>query len=126
MAFDGDVTHYGVDVASQVLINAAKLIEIGWTQGMSSCEKPDGTTAYCLAGAISESASCLIASGALDDKDPLKSYTAAMMRFVDSLPRPVEWSEIVRWNDAPERKKEDVLRALHHAAVFNKELCVAG
>lgn len=87
-------------ITKQILINARKLIEIGWTQHTSH-EVIDGVHCYCVSGAICRAAwdSCYAIA-----------TSNARLKFEKIINE-----NIPLWNDKPERTKEEVLAAFDKA-----------
>jgi hypothetical protein len=107
-----------------ILALAHALVDAGWTKGWPA-RRADGTSvaifdsdavAYCVSGAL------LVAAVNRLDLDPLKDWTGqpdwAVWRTADDLvvAALTLFSDPVDYNDAPGRRKRDVLRLLERAA----------
>jgi hypothetical protein len=107
-----------------ILALAHALVDAGWTQN-ATARRADGTATfsvdpnaavYCVSGAL------LVAAVNRLDLDPLKDWTGqpdwAVWRTADDLvvAALTLFSDPVDYNDAPGRRKRDVLRLLERAA----------
>lgn len=95
--------------AQQVLIEARKLLgsPYGWTKKQSArrIRVPHGgfTIAYCARGAVFAAAT------------RLSSRTDTRVRALNAVSSSIDGLNVIRWNDAPGRKKREVLAAFDDA-----------
>jgi hypothetical protein len=93
--------------ARGILLTAADLVDIGWTQGnyVVYGGKPGGPECYCASGAI-------IRAGYLDRLQATPQYREAF----DLFRRVIGTGNIVEWNDDPNRTQAEVSAKLREAA----------
>lgn len=102
---------------SETLRAAAKLVNHGWTQGVSSRDarghpvaiSDSSAVSFCLLGSVSRSMTGR-------DVQDFNSILCRHLGFASS-------SKLVEWNDAPERTQKEVVKVLKDAA---KELEAQG
>ena len=96
--------------AYQILNEAQKLIEKGWTQ-KAALEYHGKVPHYCPLGAI----------GAVVGHDRRIACDGSGKRVGDALRSVINNSSIIEWNDDPKRRKTHVIRAFREAKKLLKK-----
>lgn len=96
------------DQVRAVLLDAAKLVERGWCQGVHKKHTPKGAR-YCLSGAINEAVDEL-------ETPPFQARCELRDRARKAVTAAIGARTLFHWNDALERTQAEVVAALRGAA----------